>query len=96
MLKALLVVILILAVAVAVAMAYGASRWKSDTVRLRERLERARSPVRPRVVGFRGIEGLPAPVQRYFRTVLVEGRRPEGARPYWRGRITRTEYEFAE
>jgi hypothetical protein len=52
---------------------YGAYRWNSATQELRARLDAARVPVRPQIVNFRELEGLPAPVQRYFRTVLQEG-----------------------
>ena len=51
---------------------YGAYRWNAGTQELRARLDAARAPVRPKTVDFRELEGLPAPVQRYFRTVLEE------------------------
>ena len=53
---------------------YGAHRWNSETQELRVRLDKAREPVRPRTVDFRELEKLPAPVQRYFRVALEEGR----------------------
>lgn len=49
------------------------SRAATDTQRLRARLEAARTPIRPSTVDFRELDGLPAPVQRYFRRVLREG-----------------------
>ena len=52
---------------------YGAYRWNSETQELRARLDAARAPVRPRTVDFRELEGLPAPVRRYFRAVLEDG-----------------------
>ena len=52
---------------------YGAYCWKTDAQELRARLDAARAPVWPRTVHFRELEGLPAPVQRYFRLVLEEG-----------------------
>jgi hypothetical protein len=36
-------------------------------------LNAARVPIRPQTVDFRELEGLPAPVQRYFRAVLEDG-----------------------
>jgi hypothetical protein len=51
---------------------FGAHRWNAGTNDLRARLEAARGPVRPETVDFRELERLPAPVQRYFRTVLAE------------------------
>ena len=52
---------------------FGAYRWNSETQDLRARIDKAREPVRPQTVDFRELEGLPAPVQRYFRTALEEG-----------------------
>ena len=52
---------------------YGAYRWNTKTQQLRARLNAARAPARPQTVDFRELEGLPAPVGRYFRTVLEDG-----------------------
>jgi len=52
---------------------FGAYRWNTETRASRARLEAAREPVRPQTVDFRELEGLPAPVGRYFRTVLEDG-----------------------
>jgi hypothetical protein len=52
---------------------FGAYRWSARTRALRARLDASREPVRPRIVDFRELEGLPAPVERYFRLVLDEG-----------------------
>ena len=52
---------------------YGAYRWGSETQELRARLDTARAPVRPQTVDFRELEGLPAPVKRYFGIVLRDG-----------------------
>jgi hypothetical protein len=52
---------------------YGAHRWNSKTQELRARLDAARVPVRPQTVDFSELDGLPAPVQRYFRAVLEDG-----------------------
>ena len=52
---------------------YGAYRWDTQTQQLRARLNAARAPVRPQTVDSRELEGLPAPVGRYFRTVLEDG-----------------------
>ena len=54
--------------------ALGASRWAQRTRALHERLEASRQPIMPaRYDAARELEGLPAPVQRYFRTVLTDG-----------------------
>ena len=72
-LKILVIAVSVVVIAVAAAVVYGARRWNAGTRELRARLEAARMPVEPQVVSFRELEGLPAPVQRYFRTVLKEG-----------------------
>jgi len=72
-LKILVIAVSVIVIAVAAAVVYGAYRWNAGTRELRARLETARIPVEPQVVSFRELEGLPAPVQRYFRTVLKEG-----------------------
>ncbi|HYN87633.1 MAG TPA: DUF6544 family protein [Ardenticatenaceae bacterium] len=51
---------------------YGAHRWNNETQELRARLDASRVPIRPKPVDFRELEGLPAPVQRYFRAVLKD------------------------
>jgi hypothetical protein len=72
-LRALLIVVALVAVLLVGALLYGAYRWNSETKERRARLDAARVPVRPQSVDFRELEGLPAPVQRYFRAVLEEG-----------------------
>jgi hypothetical protein len=72
-----LVLCLLVLVAVGLS-AYGSTRWTDTTRTLTSRLEAARidekaqSPSPPRY-DSRELEGLPAPVQRYFRAVLKEG-----------------------
>ena len=58
--------------------AWGAHRWSATTRGLGRQLRAARALPRTRSIGPSGydpcdIEGLPAPVQRYFRTVLRAG-----------------------
>jgi hypothetical protein len=55
--------------------AYGRARWAESTRKLLVRLEATH--LAPTVSHFdaRGLEGLPAPVQRYFRAVLKDGQR---------------------
>ena len=65
--------LLLVAVLFAGARLYGAHRWSASTQQSRARLDAAREPVWPRTVDFRELEGLPAPVERYFRLVLEEG-----------------------
>lgn len=72
-LKPLLIVVVTLAASLIVAKVYGAYRWDAGTRELRARLEAARVPIRQQVVDFRELDGLPPPVQRFFRTVLKDG-----------------------
>ena len=51
----------------------GAMRWRGLTEGLHARLEAAHQPPTMDHYDAREIEGLPAPVQRYFRTVLTDG-----------------------
>jgi hypothetical protein len=73
LLKTLVTVALALTAVLVSSRLYGAYRWNAGTQELRARLDAARVPVRPQTVNFRELEGLPAPVQRYFRMVLEEG-----------------------
>jgi len=62
-----------LAVALMGLSAYGRSRWAAATQTLLGQLEAARLPARASRYDVHEIEGLPAPVQRYFRAVLEDG-----------------------
>ena len=53
--------------------AFGSMRWTDATRRLTARLEAGRLPASRGRYDPRELEGLPAPVQRYFRAVLKEG-----------------------
>ena len=72
-LRALTRAFVLTAILLAGARLYGAYRWNAGTRELRSRLDAARAPVRPRTLDLRELEGLPAPVRRYFRAVLEEG-----------------------
>jgi hypothetical protein len=65
-------IILGVCVVAAGAVLYGEFRWKSGTGQLRARLEAARLPIEPKTFDRRELEGLPEPVQRYFRAVLQD------------------------
>jgi hypothetical protein len=71
--KAVLLIIAGLAVVLVLAVFYAKSRWRSETQDMRDRLEAGRKPIQPRVFDAGELVGLPAPVERYFRTVLREG-----------------------
>jgi hypothetical protein len=80
-----IVTLVLIAVALAV-LAYGTARWNRETNDLRARLDAAREPVQPRTVDFGELATLPEVVQRYFRSVLVDGQPMiSGARVRHRG-----------
>ncbi|MBP1679191.1 MAG: hypothetical protein H6Q29_1102, partial [Bacteroidetes bacterium] len=64
-----------LAAVIAAAIAYGMHRWRSETEELRARLESTRVRSDPGSFQASELEGLPAPVQRYFRAALTDGQR---------------------
>ena len=69
-----IVLLLILIVAGLVAAVLGgAYRWKKRTQALRARLLRLGTPIAPAAYDSRELDGLPMPVQRYFRSALTEG-----------------------
>jgi hypothetical protein len=72
--KGLLIVLFALVVVIAALAAYGASRWSASTRALNTQLDAARTPLAPALYdAARELEGLPAPVQRFFRAVLKDG-----------------------
>ncbi len=73
MLKTLTLITLVLVATVLATALFGAWRWQSGTQELRARLVAARAPMSAQRVDFRELEGLPAPVQRYFRAALQDG-----------------------
>jgi hypothetical protein len=73
MLNVLLVIVVALVLVVVATRWYGSSRWAARTHVLRSELAAARVAMTARAVDFAELEGLPAPVQRFFRAVLTEG-----------------------
>jgi len=71
--KVIVVVLVVLAFVITVAILYGTNRWQSDTRKLHAKMEAARVLITPKSYDSHELEGLPAPVQRYFRAVLKEG-----------------------
>jgi hypothetical protein len=65
-------VIVGLAVIIAIALIYGSRRWESETKDMHARLEAARLPIARKTYSSSELTGLPAPVQKYFRAVLME------------------------
>lgn len=66
-----LLVLVLVVVGVALVYGYGEFRWNSETARLRARLDARWLPSPAKRVDVRELERLPAPVQRYLRTVLA-------------------------
>ena len=62
-----------LAVIIAVALFYGARRWQTATDEMHKNLAAARLLISPKLYDTNELEGLPAPVQRYFRVALTKG-----------------------
>ena len=71
--KLILFIILGLAVSIAVALFYGARRWQTATDEMHKNLAAARLPIAPKTYDANELEGLPAPVQRYFHAALKDG-----------------------
>jgi hypothetical protein len=71
----LLIALLVLALLVVViaALAWGSRRWRAATRELHARLAAARLATGVGTFSETELSGLPAPVQRYFRTALTEG-----------------------
>lgn len=52
---------------------YGKARWNAGTTQLLYRLDAAQIKSAPQFFNAKELEGLPAPVKRYFQTVLKDG-----------------------
>jgi hypothetical protein len=70
--KSILVAVLALVGVAAAAVLYGQLRWNSGTRHLRNQLEAARLPIEPKFFDQAELNGLPAPVQRYFRAAIKD------------------------
>jgi len=71
--KIIAIVLVVLVLVIAVAILLGAHLWRSNTRALQAKMKAARAPIAPLSYDPRELEGLPGPVQRYFRAVLKEG-----------------------
>ncbi|MGQ4650609.1 DUF6920 family protein [Lyngbya aestuarii] len=56
-----------------IATTYGSYRWQLDTAELRAKLKSGQQIMKLNIYDPKEIEGLPAPVQRFFQTVLKDG-----------------------
>jgi hypothetical protein len=64
---------ILIVVCLGIATVYGSYRWQSNTDKLRAQLTDGQRTIKPLIYDPKEIEGLPAPVQRFFRTVLKDG-----------------------
>lgn len=67
------IIVFLIAVSLGIATIYGKFRWQSDTDRLRAKLINGQRTIKPKIYDQKEIEGLPEPVQRFFRAVLKDG-----------------------
>jgi hypothetical protein len=63
----------LIVVSLGIAAIYGSYRWQSNTDKLRAKLINGQRTIKPQIYDQKEIEGLPAPVQRYFQAVLKDG-----------------------
>jgi hypothetical protein len=64
---------ILIAVSLGIATIYGKLRWQSDTDKLRTQLTNGQRTIKPQIYDQKELEGLPEPVQRFFRTVIKDG-----------------------
>jgi hypothetical protein len=64
---------ILIAVSLGIAAIYGKFHWQSDTDKLRAELTNGQRTIKPKIYDQRELEGLPEPVQRFFRTVIKDG-----------------------
>lgn len=62
-----------LAATIIAAHKYGSFIWQTGTKKMHAKMDASSRPIDPKTFEFKEIEALPAPVRRYFRTVLKEG-----------------------
>jgi len=70
--KSIVVTVLVLVSIVVAAVLYGQLRWNAGTRDLRNQIEAAQLPIEPKLFYETELNGLPAPVQRYFRAVMKD------------------------
>ena len=73
LIKWLAIIGILIVVCVGLAILYGSDRWQLETDRLRAKLTSGRRIIKPKIYDQKEIEDLPAPVQRFFQTVLKDG-----------------------
>jgi hypothetical protein len=71
--KWIVIIGVLIVVCLGLASIYGSYCWQSNTDKLRAKLIDGQRTVKPKSYDQKEIEGLPDPVQRFFRTVLKDG-----------------------
>jgi hypothetical protein len=71
--KWIVIIGILIIVCLGLASIYASYRWQSNTEKLRAKLIDGRRTIKPKIYDQKEIEGLPDPVQRFFRTVLKDG-----------------------
>jgi hypothetical protein len=67
------IITVLIIVSLGIAALYGSYRWQIGTDNLRAQLTNGRREIQPKIYDQQEISGEPAPVQRFFRTVLKDG-----------------------
>jgi hypothetical protein len=67
------IITVLIIVSLGIAALYGSYRWQIDTDNLRANLINGQREIQPKIYEQKELEGLPDPVQRFFRTVLKDG-----------------------
>ena len=73
LIKSIVIIIVSVIVLFGIASLYGKYQWQLETDRLRDRLTNGKQTINPKTYNSKELEGLPDPVQRFFRVVLKEG-----------------------
>jgi hypothetical protein len=71
--KSIIIITVATIVLFGMAILYGRYQWQSETDQLRAKLTSGRQAINPKTYDSKELEGLPAPVQRFFRAVLTDG-----------------------
>ncbi len=71
--KLIITISILILVGIGITIVYGKYQWQIDTVSLRAKFTRGRQILQPKFYNQTELEGLPAPVQRFFRKVLKDG-----------------------
>jgi hypothetical protein len=71
--KSIVIITISVIILFGIASLYGKYQWQLETARLRDRLTNGKQTINPKTYDPKELEGLPDPVQRFFRVVLKEG-----------------------